>query len=205
MFASKAGSPTVTEKPASRMAAIASLVDLPRTSGTVIESATVRATALPRAAVLPTVGSVRSTRPGSVRPSNVLVTGPMVKPASVRAFWASVCDCPTTCGTTIGRGPADRMRVTGAFTASSLPAAGSVRSTAPTGTASSSSGRCRDDGGQVGGLSAAVGGGRIGAGRIAGTVGRPMETISSTSDPRSCSMPAAGSVPSTRPEGTCIR
>ena len=126
--------------------------------------------------------------------SNVFCAGPRAKPATVSLFWASSADLPVTSGIFTGAGPPESTSVTGALTVSAVPATGSVRSTAPTGTASSKAGVPLDHDRQVG---RGQRGGRRRSGPVpgamAGTCGRPLDTSRSTSEPRSCSVPAAGS------------
>src|SRR5664279_18721 len=140
MSASNAGSPTVTVKPASCKDFRASSVGRPRTSGTVSAFETRTDTADPRGASTPAAGSVDSTTPASALGSNASARAPMAKPAAARRVSASWADLPTTSGTWTGAGPADSTRVTGLSTVSDVPAAGSVRTTAPTGTLSSNTG-----------------------------------------------------------------
>ena len=202
MSASKAGSPTVTVKPARSMVATASSVATPRTSGTVSASATRSDTALPLEAVVPAAGVDPSTAPGSASGSKMRCRGPTVNPATTNLFSASSADLPATSGTFSGAGPAESTRMTAPPTGSGVPATGVVRKTLPAGTASSNAGEVPTTAARSAATRAAFAASVVVPAGIFGTCGRPLDTSRSTSEPRSTLVPGVGSELATTPRGT---
>ena len=205
MSASKAGSPTVTVNPAFSSSRPRPWSTCRARRGTVSASAICSDTSLPCGTGAPAAGAVPSTVPGSAWGRRSAGPLPMAKPATTSLFSASSADFPVTSGTVIGAGPggqhqrhrrADRQRCAGGRVGAQH---GARRHHVVEGRFAIR--RPRSDRQRSGPRSPrpAV----VPAG-IAGTCGRPLETSRSTSEPRSCSVPAAGSDLATCPAGDVV-